>query len=385
MRLLFHRATRPRENASRGLAPDPAAEAEQRLLGLPPRLAADWPGLFLDAFERALKRYRCFRLYLDSCTGCGLCAEACHFFRGTEDPRNIPGDRLALAREVYRRHFTLAGKRSHSKKVPERLLLEWFVYFNQCSQCRRCALFCPQGIDVSLVTQACREILASVGLCSQPAARAAADCLRSGNSLGVGPDEWLARSARLEAWLKQATGRDIRCPVDEYGARCAFYGPGRGSCAPPGGFCRLCQGFSRGRSFLDNQHLRLGRRQPRPFRGLPERQADRAQGAGGCQGAKTQAGPVGGESGAGWWAGGKLAPGLGCDWGGEEQLETGRPLSILDWAERMLDKGAFVGLLQREANDRRNVLCHYPLPPGPVRRAGRIRARHLEIQLQLCR
>ena len=359
MRLLFPHATRLQENASRGLAPDPAAEAEQRLLGLPPRLAADWPKLFLEAFGRALRRYRSFRVFLESCTGCGLCAEACHFFRGTGDPRNIPGDRLALARDVFRRYFSPAGKRLHAAKLSERLLLEWFVYFNQCSQCRRCALFCPQGIDVSLVTQACREILASVGLCPAPAAEAAAQCLRSGNSLGVAPDEWLARAAGLEKWLRQTTGRDIKCPVDEYGADVLFMAPAEDLVRHPEAFAGYAKVFhaagvswttSTYASDAANPGLFVDFRNARLIlmRALEAARELRPRLV------------MWGESGAGWWAAGRLAGGLGCNWEAETHLEGSRPLSILEWAEKLLDRGAFVGRLRREANDRRNVLCHYP-------------------------
>src|SRR5450759_4337998 len=55
-------------------------------------------------------KYRSFRVFLDSCVKCGACTDKCHYFLGTGDPKNMPVTRQDLLRQVYRRHFTLAGK-----------------------------------------------------------------------------------------------------------------------------------------------------------------------------------------------------------------------------------------------------------------------------------
>ncbi|WP_413880558.1 hypothetical protein [Candidatus Aalborgicola defluviihabitans] len=44
------------------------------------------------------------------------------------------------------------------------VLDEWYTYFHQCSECRRCSVFCPYGIDTAEVTMAAREIMASIGM-----------------------------------------------------------------------------------------------------------------------------------------------------------------------------------------------------------------------------
>ena len=44
------------------------------------------------------------------------------------------------------------------------VLDDWFRYYNQCSECRRCSVFCPYGIDTAEVTMAAKEIMHSVGL-----------------------------------------------------------------------------------------------------------------------------------------------------------------------------------------------------------------------------
>ena len=41
---------------------------------------------------------------------CGACADKCHFYIGSGDPKNMPVLRAELLRSVYRKDFTAAGK-----------------------------------------------------------------------------------------------------------------------------------------------------------------------------------------------------------------------------------------------------------------------------------
>src|SRR4030066_66625 len=54
----------------------------------------------------------------------------------------------------------LGGARDMTKDV----LDEWYTYFHQCSQCRRCSVFCPYGIDTAEISMAAREIMDSIGM-----------------------------------------------------------------------------------------------------------------------------------------------------------------------------------------------------------------------------
>ncbi len=80
----------------------------------------------------------------------------------------MPVARAELLRKVYRRHFTtagkLAGRLAGAGELTEGVLQEWYTYFYQCSECRRCAAFCPFGIDTAEITMAAREIMASIGV-----------------------------------------------------------------------------------------------------------------------------------------------------------------------------------------------------------------------------
>jgi ferredoxin len=74
------------------------------------KLPPDWKQIILTAMKERLDKYRSFRLFMDICVRCGACADKCHFFIGTGDPKNMPVLRAELMRSIYRRYFTVAGR-----------------------------------------------------------------------------------------------------------------------------------------------------------------------------------------------------------------------------------------------------------------------------------
>ncbi len=74
------------------------------------QLPPDWQRIILDGMKERLQKYRSFRLFMDVCVRCGACADKCHFYLGSGDPKNMPVARSELVRSVYRRYFTLTGR-----------------------------------------------------------------------------------------------------------------------------------------------------------------------------------------------------------------------------------------------------------------------------------
>jgi ferredoxin len=192
----------PRVDFRKGLYCNSAPPKSLQPLGMPnPRewrpadadwkLPPDWKRIILDGMRDRLKRFRSFRLFMDICVRCGACADKCHFFIGSGDPKNMPVLRAELIRSVYRRHFTAAGKMlgalAGARELTEDVLKEWFYYFYQCTECRRCSVFCPFGIDTAEVTMIGRELLNLVGCNIHWVQEPAANCYRFGNHLGIQP------------------------------------------------------------------------------------------------------------------------------------------------------------------------------------------------------
>jgi Fe-S oxidoreductase len=225
-----------------------ASPKHQDYLGLPyPRqwqptdkdwnLPVDWKQIILDGMRERLKNNRALRLFLDICVHCGACADKCHFYIGSGDPKNMPVIRADLLRSVYRRYFTiegkLFGKYVGARDLTENVLKEWFYYFYQCSECRRCSVFCPYGIDTCEITMLGRELLDLVGCDINWIVEPASKCYRTGNHLGIPPH---ALKSTLEFALdevKDITGIEVDAPINKKGAEILFIAPSADFFATP--------------------------------------------------------------------------------------------------------------------------------------------------------
>jgi Fe-S oxidoreductase len=160
-----------------------AAAPIQKALGFPGELVDDWQEKAIAKMGELLGKYRSLRVYMDACVHCGACSDKRHYFLGTGDPKNMPVARQDLMRKVYRRYFTFAGK-YFPKLVgavdfTKEVLDDWYSYYNQCSECRRCSVFCPYGIDTAEVTMAAREIMDSIGRGRSTRTKSSARCIAS--------------------------------------------------------------------------------------------------------------------------------------------------------------------------------------------------------------
>jgi Fe-S oxidoreductase len=209
----------------------------QAALGFPGELPEDWQARALDKMGELLGKYRSLRVYLDSCVKCGSCTDKCHYFLGTKDPKNMPVARQDLMRKVYRRYFTLAGKffpkLVGAEDFTKEVLDDWYSYFHQCSQCRRCSVFCPYGIDTAEISMAAREIMDSIGLGQKYCNEIIAKVYRIGNNLGL-PGPALADTLEgLEEDVYDATGVRVRYPLDKKGAEILLVTPSADFFAEP--------------------------------------------------------------------------------------------------------------------------------------------------------
>lgn len=181
-----------------------------------------WKETFLEQLDDKLGKYRSLQVFMDTCVKCGACTDKCHYFLGTADPKNMPVARQDLLRKVYRRYHTFAGKYFPklvgAVDLTEEVVNDMYSYYHQCSECRRCAVFCPFGIDTAEVTMAARDILAQVGLGQKYSNQIIPKVHKIGNNLGL-PEKALADTLEgLEEDVEDDTGVKVRFPLDEKGA-----------------------------------------------------------------------------------------------------------------------------------------------------------------------
>jgi Fe-S oxidoreductase len=209
------------------------------------KLPADWKGIVKEGLKDRLNRFRSFQIFMDICVRCGACADKCHFFIGTGDPKNMPVLRAELIRSVYRGEFKTAGKilgrLAGGRKLTEDVIKEWFYYFFQCTECRRCSVFCPYGIDTAEITIIAREIINLLGMQIDWIGTPVNACYHIGNHLGLKPHTFKENIEYLLSDVEENVGITIEPTFNRKGAEILFVTPSGDVFADPGIF--TCMGY----------------------------------------------------------------------------------------------------------------------------------------------
>jgi Fe-S oxidoreductase len=148
---------------------------------------------------------------LESCIHCGMCAEACQFFLQTGDPELTPIHKLDLLKRFYRREMAPMRflYRFTEPEIEEQdLEAAQYLVYESCTECGRCGLVCPMGIDIASMVNVTRQGLAEAGLI--PAGLRAVEQEQGdhGTVFGVGPEQ-----LREAVEALRAKGHDV--PIDK--------------------------------------------------------------------------------------------------------------------------------------------------------------------------
>ena len=148
---------------------------------------------------------------LESCVHCGLCAEACQFYIQTEDPELTPIHKLDLLKRYYRREKAPLRwlHRLIEPDITEAdLEATQHLVYESCTECGRCGLVCPMGIDIAAMVHVTREGLAHAGLIPAGLRAVEQEQGSRGTVFGVGPDQLRQAAEEL-----RAKGHEV--PIDK--------------------------------------------------------------------------------------------------------------------------------------------------------------------------
>ncbi|MDP2106737.1 MAG: (Fe-S)-binding protein, partial [Desulfobulbaceae bacterium] len=209
------------------------------------KLPENWKEIIINGLKERLDKFRSLKIFMDCCVRCGACADKCHFFLGTGDPKNMPVLRAELMRSIYRNEFTKAGKilgkLAGAREMTFGVLKEWFMYFYQCTECRRCSVFCPYGIDTAEITMMARELLHLVGVGTNWILEPAANSNRTGNHMGLQPHTLKENMEYLCDDIESITGIKITPSWNRKGAEILIINPSADVFAEPGIY--TCMGY----------------------------------------------------------------------------------------------------------------------------------------------
>jgi Fe-S oxidoreductase len=146
--------------------------------------------------------------YLEACVHCGQCAEACHFYQASGDPRHTPAYKLFPIAKAYRRQKFPLSWLGLAPRLSEDDLKEWEeLLFDTCTMCGRCTTVCPMGIDIASIVAGARQAFVAAGLGPKDLLAAADNSRDHGSPLGLTKDklrervEWLADEYEVEIAL----------------------------------------------------------------------------------------------------------------------------------------------------------------------------------------
>jgi Fe-S oxidoreductase len=165
------------------------------------------------------------RLYLEQCTRCGICTEACHAYASMGQIKYIAAYRHEIVRRIYKRYFKGRGKVwptvGEGKELSEMALDELYEAAYSCTGCRRCMMYCPFGIDTQMLMSIAKLLL--IGAHAEPEilTMLADTSIEKGKSLDLFKESFLAGIKKLETevvkkWRVEAGEAAI--PVDVEGA-----------------------------------------------------------------------------------------------------------------------------------------------------------------------
>lgn len=165
---------------------------------------------------------------LEACARCGLCAEACHYYRAEPKLEHVPAWRAEQLRSIFRYEHDLLSRIfpgwTRAKKLDEQTLAGLTeMAFSQCTLCRRCTVNCPLGVDTPLMMRAVRAMASAAGTAPEILVMLADAAIEKGRDPGFYKEMFLEQIRDMEDQLREITGDPCASiPVEKQGAKVLY-------------------------------------------------------------------------------------------------------------------------------------------------------------------
>ena len=152
--------------------------------------------LLIEGMAKKLNRQMVGSLV--ACVHCGMCTESCHYvLTNPDDPTYAPAYKADRMRKIFKRHYDWTGRvfpwwvGAKSIFTDEELEELKDISFGKCTNCRRCSINCPMGVDFATFNRALRGLLVSVGVMPEGVAVVSKYQWEIGNQMGVLPEDYI--------------------------------------------------------------------------------------------------------------------------------------------------------------------------------------------------
>ncbi len=165
-----------------------------------------------EVINRVIKGETGARLkaYVDTCIHCGLCSEACHYYLSHDnDPRFAP---VGKVKQTLWEMLKKKGRVS-----PDFIRQASRIASTECNLCKRCAQYCPFGIDIAYLILIVRRICHLLGVTPLYIQDTAHSHSVTMNQMWVKGDEW-PDTLQWQEEEAQAEIPTLRIPLEKEGA-----------------------------------------------------------------------------------------------------------------------------------------------------------------------
>jgi len=150
------------------------------------------------------------KTYVQTCVHCGLCSEACHYYLSHDkDPAYSPVGKVKQTMwEIIKR----------KGRVDIDFIRDMVrISQTECNLCKRCAMYCPFGIDIAYIMTVVRRMNHLLGVTPRYIQDTAHSHSVTMNQMWVKPDEW-PDTLQWQEEEAQAEIPTLRIPLEKEGA-----------------------------------------------------------------------------------------------------------------------------------------------------------------------
>jgi len=168
---------------------------------------------------------------LVGCVHCGMCDESCHYVLAfPEDHKMTPSYKADQVRKLFKANHDWTGSVFPwwvgADKVPltdDDLDTLKDISFGTCTNCRRCTLSCPMGVDTATLNRIMRGLLSHVGVMPEGVRVVSKDQWELGNQMGVLKEDYVDTIEWMSEELEEDLGHnEAAIPIEKKGAKIMY-------------------------------------------------------------------------------------------------------------------------------------------------------------------
>jgi Fe-S oxidoreductase/ActR/RegA family two-component response regulator len=168
---------------------------------------------------------------LVGCVHCGMCDESCHYVLAfPDDHKMTPSYKADQVRKLFKANHDWTGSVFPwwvgADKVPltdDDLETLKDIAFGTCTNCRRCTLSCPMGVDTATLNRVMRGLLTHVGVMPEGVRVVSKDQWELGNQMGVLKEDYVDTLEWMSEELEEDLGHnEASIPIEKKGAKVMY-------------------------------------------------------------------------------------------------------------------------------------------------------------------